>query len=481
MEHILENLQIFTNIILIMTLGWYLITLLQWYNYSLERVILKHHKIQWHLFYFLLPIALYYTLPDLYFYAYFYVVHLPLFIYWNKKLDKKLVVTSRVKRFLSILLFITFIIDGMCYFTPSCTYGVFIPLFLTWGITTILEKIFFISFKHKAKTRLKSIRDLKTIAITASYGKTSIKNYLYQVLSKKYNTYMTPRSVNTIGGIVKDVNVDLPLDTEIYIAEAGARAKGDIEDITMFLEPQYTIIGSVGEQHIEYFKTLDNIIYTKMEILKSPKLIKGFVHESVPINEYDTIQKFPNKLNIIKSDLNGLWFDLEINNTIEHFHAPILGRFNAINLTAVILSSLELGLSIEEIKIALHNIKGVEHRLHLTKVNGKLILDDSFNGNLDGMLEAVKISSTYENRKVIITPGLVESTIQANTTLAKAINDVFDLVIITGSLNKDILKTNIDNKKVILLEDKSKMQDILQEHTINGDLILFANDAPNFI
>jgi len=481
MEHILENLQIFTNIILIMTLGWYLITLLQWYNYSLERVILKHHKIQWHLFYFLLPIALYYTLPDLYFYAYFYVVHLPLFIYWNKKLDKKLVVTSRVKRFLSILLFITFIIDGMCYFTPSCTYGVFIPLFLTWGITTILEKIFFISFKHKAKTRLKSIRDLKTIAITASYGKTSIKNYLYQVLSKKYNTYMTPRSVNTIGGIVKDVNVDLPLDTEIYIAEAGARAKGDIEDITMFLEPQYTIIGSVGEQHIEYFKTLDNIIYTKMEILKSPKLIKGFVHESVPINEYDTIQKFPNKLNIIKSDLNGLWFDLEINNTIEHFHAPILGRFNAINLTAVILSSLELGLSIEEIKIALHNIKGVEHRLHLTKVNGKLILDDSFNGNLDGMLEAVKISSTYENRKVIITPGLVESTIQANTTLAKAINDIFDLVIITGSLNKDILKTNIDNKKVILLEDKSKMQDILQEHTINGDLILFANDAPNFI
>jgi len=481
MEHILENLQIFTNIILIMTLGWYLITLLQWYNYSLERVILKHHKIQWHLFYFLLPIALYYTLPDLYFYAYFYIVHLPLFIYWNKKLDKKLVVTSRVKRFLSILLFITFIIDGMCYFTPSCTYGVFIPLFLTWGITTILEKIFFISFKHKAKTRLKSIRNLKTIAITASYGKTSIKNYLYQVLSKKYNTYMTPRSVNTIGGIVKDVNDDLPLDTEIYIAEAGARAKGDIEDITMFLEPQYTIIGSVGEQHIEYFKTLDNIIYTKMEILKSPKLIKGFVHESVPINEYDTIQKFPNKLNIIKSDLNGLWFDLEINNTIEHFHAPILGRFNAINLTAVILSSLELGLSIEEIKIALHNINGVEHRLHLTKVNGKLILDDSFNGNLDGMLEAVKISSTYENRKVIITPGLVESTIQANTTLAKAINDVFDLVIITGSLNKDVLKSNIDHKKVILLEDKSKMQDILQEHTLNGDLILFANDAPNFI
>jgi len=481
MELILENLQIFTNIILIMTLGWYLITLLQWYNYAIDRVILKHHKIQWHIIYFVLPIALFYTIPTIYFYGYFYIVHLPLFILWNKKLDKKLVLTSRVKRFLTILLFITFIIDGLCYFSNSCHYGVFVPLFLTWGITTILEKMFFLSYKHKAKTTLKSIRNLDIIAITASYGKTSIKNYLYQVLSKKFNTYMTPRSVNTIGGIVKDVNDDLPSDTEIYIAEAGARAKGDIEEITMLLQPQYTIIGSVGEQHIEYFKTLDNIIHTKMEILKSPRLIKGFVHESVPINDYDTIQKFPNKLNITKSDLNGIWFDLEINGNQEHFHAPILGSFNAINLTSVILVALELGLSIDEVKIALHNIKGVEHRLHLTKVNGKLILDDSFNGNLEGMLEAVKISSTHDARKVIITPGLVESTIQANTTLAKAINEVFDLVIITGNLNKDVLKNNIDKSKVIILEDKSKMQDVLQEYTLSGDLILFANDAPNFI
>ena len=464
-----------------MTLGWYLITLLQWYNYSLDRVILKHHKIQWHFIYFILPIALFYVLPNTYFYIYFYIIHLPIFIYWNKNLDKKLVLTSRVKRFLALLLVITLIIDCLCYFSDFCNYGIFVPLFLTWGITSILEKIFFISYKHKAKIRLNNIRNLDIIAITASYGKTSIKNYLYQVLSKKFNTYMTPRSVNTIGGIVKDVNDDLPSDTEIYIAEAGARQKGDIEDITMFLQPQYTVIGSVGEQHIEYFKTLDNIIHTKMEILKSPRLIKGFVHESVPINNYDTIQKFPNKLNITKSDLNGIWFDLEINGMHEHFHAPILGSFNAINLTSVILVALELGLSIDEIKIALHNIKGVEHRLHITKVNGKLILDDSFNGNLEGMLEAVKISSTHESRKVIITPGLVESTIQANTTLAKAINEVFDLVIITGNLNKDVLKENIDKSKVIILEDKSKMQDVLQEHTLSGDLILFANDAPNFI
>jgi UDP-N-acetylmuramoyl-tripeptide--D-alanyl-D-alanine ligase len=461
-----------------MCLGWYLITNLQWYNYKLERVIFKHHKWYWHINYFIVPIVMYYLLEPLFFALFFYLLYLTAFILWNKTLDKPLVLTSRVKRFLGILLFITFAINLLCLFAPSCQgVTIFIPLMLAYVSSHILEKIFFISFKHKAKQKLKLIPNLKIIAITASFGKTSIKNYMYQVLSKKYKTYKTPRSVNTLAGIVLDVNNYLPSDTQIYIAEAGARLKGDIEEITMFLEPQYPVIGSVGEQHIEYFKTLDNIIHTKMEILKTPRIIKGFVHETVPILKYDTIEK----LNITMSNLDGIWFDLEINGVQEHFHAPVLGSFNAINLSAVILVALELGMSINEIKIALDKIQPVEHRLQLIKAGGKIIIDDSFNGNLEGMLEAVNISATYEGRKVIITPGLVESTLEANTKLAQAINEVFDVVIITGSLNLKVLSQNIDEKKIIVLKDKTKMEEMLAKETRVGDLILFANDAPNFI
>jgi len=477
----MEYFDIFTHILLVMSLGWYMITNLQWYNYKLERVILKHHKQQWHIVYFATPLVLFYILPSLYFDVYFYLLYLTSFVIWNRNLDKPLVLTSRVKRFLAILLFTTFAIDALVMFSETPVYGLFLPLIITYAITTLLEKMFFMSFKAKAKDRLKTIRDLQIIAITASYGKTSIKNYLYQVLSKKFNVYMTPRSVNTIGGIVKDVNSDLPLDTEIYIAEAGARETGDIEEIVNFIEPQYAIIGSVGEQHIEYFKTLDNIIHTKMEILKSPKLVHGFVHDSVPMLQYDTITKYPSNLNITRSDLNGIWFDLNIDGTIEHFHAPILGSFNAINLTSVILMSKTLGMSIDDIKLALHNMKPVDHRLHLSKANGKLILDDSFNGNLEGMLEAVQIASTHEGRKVIITPGLVESTMEANVEFAHAIDEVFDVIIITGDLNAKLFDKVIVKHKPIFLENKAKMQDMLLKETQMGDLILFANDAPNFI
>lgn len=477
----MEYFDIFTHILLVMSLGWYMITNLQWYNYKFERVVLKHHKQQWHIVYFATPIVLFYILPSLYFEIYFYALYLTSFVIWNRNLDKPLVLTSRVKRFLAILLFTTFAIDALVMFSETQVYGVFSPLILTYAITTLLEKMFFLSFKAKAKDRLKTIRNLQTIAITASYGKTSIKNYLYQVLSKKFNVYMTPRSVNTIGGIVKDVNSDLPLDTEIYIAEAGARETGDIEEIVRFIEPQYAIIGSVGEQHIEYFKTLDNIIHTKMEILKSPKLVHGFVHDSVPMLQYDTITKYPSNLNITRSDLNGIWFDLNIDGQVEHFHAPILGSFNAINLTSVILMAKTLGMTIDDIKLALHNMKPVDHRLHLSKANGKLILDDSFNGNLEGMLEAVQIASTHEGRKVIITPGLVESTMEANVEFANAIDEIFDVIIITGDLNAKLFDKVITKHKPIFLQNKADMQDMLLKETQMGDLILFANDAPNFI
>ncbi len=478
----MEYLYIFTHIILIMALGWYLITNLQWYNYKIERVVLKHHKWQWHITYFVAPIVLFHLLPELYFTIYFYLIFMTSFVLWNKKLDKSLVLTGRVKRFLAILLFTTFAITSLCLASESChSTAVFIPLFLAYGISTLLEKMFFISFKHKAKERLETIPGLKTIAITASYGKTSIKNYLYQVLKNKYKVYKTPRSVNTIGGIVLDVNRDLPLDTQIYIAEAGARQTGDIAEITLFLEPEYCVLGSVGEQHIEYFKTLDNIIHTKMEILQSPKMKKGFVHESVPIKEYDTITKFPDNLNVTMSNLDGIWFDILINGEQQHFHAPILGSFNAINLTAVILVAHELGMSIDEIKIAIKDLPQVEHRLQKIEAGGKIIIDDSFNGNLEGMLEAINICTHHEGRKVIVTPGLVESTSEANILLANEINEKFDFAIITGSLNTHLLSANIDDSKLFILKNKEKLQDTLAQKTKAGDLILFANDAPNFI
>jgi UDP-N-acetylmuramoyl-tripeptide--D-alanyl-D-alanine ligase len=140
-----------------------------------------------------------------------------------------------------------------------------------------------------------------------------------------------------------------------------------------------------------------------------------------------------------------------------------------------------LNIDKETVKKQLETLKPTPHRLQRVDAGGKIIIDDSFNGNIDGVMEGFNLASTYSGRKVLITPALVEVDDELNIEVAKRANEIFDLVILTGDLNYAIFKEHIDSSKLLKLESKDKMQEMLIEHTKAGDLILFANDAPSFI
>jgi UDP-N-acetylmuramoyl-tripeptide--D-alanyl-D-alanine ligase len=483
MQHFETIAQIATNIVVVLTFGFYLITNLQWYNYKIERVILKHHRPLWHTFYFIIPFILYYTTGQ-FFMIFFYFAYLPALYLWYKRLDKKLVFTWRVKRFFILLIGLVLFQDFLCTVKNACeTYGVFLPLAMAYIGSTIIEKYLFLVYKKQAKKKLQSIENLQIIAITGSYGKTSIKNFVTQILQTKFQTYMTPRSVNTLGGIIKDVNESLPQNTAFYVAEAGARERGDIYEITTFLEPQNVVVAKVGYAHIEYFKSLENIIRTKLEIMATPRLQKAYIHCSVTDEPHEKVEFFcEDEILDLEADLNGLRFCVDINGTKECFEVPhVLGAFQATNILVAIKIALYFGMSIQEVQKAVKKLQGVEHRLQKIQAGGKIILDDGFNGNIDGMKEAVRLCSLHKGRKVIVTPGLVESTDTLNEELIKNINAVFDVVIVTGKLNAELFKKHLHVKQKFFLEDKAKLQELLASQTKEGDIILFANDAPNFI
>ena len=476
----MEIFEFVSHILFVLVIGYYVISALQWYSYRLQRVVLNYKRYDWHLLFFLVPIFVYYLAGN-FFWIYLYLILMPTMYLWYRKLDKKLVFTGRVKRFFVFLLLATIFQNIICLSLESCyAFGVILPIFATIFLSMLFEKILFEGYKKNAKKKLESKKDLIIIAITASFGKTSIKNYLFQILSTKYNCYMTPRSVNTLGGIIKDINDDLPNDAEIYIVEAGARLRGDINDIVSLVNPHYAIVGKIGEQHIEYFKTLENIRNTKMELLNSNRLKKAFVHSSANIKPDSKTIEFGNELKNINSTLDGLYFDVELDGKLESFFTPLLGEFNAMNLLGCIHAA-KMKMSIDEIKKAIANLKGVEHRLQRIDAGGKLILDDSFNGNLEGMSASYDLAATYGGRKVIITPGIVESTDEANEILAKKIDDIFDVVILTGKSNLELLSKNIVKAEKIIVEDKRKIEDLLKEFTKKGDLILFSNDTPSFM
>ncbi len=470
-----------SHLLLTLTLGFYLILNMQWYSYRLERVIFRHKKYLWHLLYFLIPLLAYYTTGK-YFWIYFYFGLLPALGIWYRKIDKRLVFTGRVKRFFLFLLFAVLIEDALCLASDSCRlYGVVLPLLFALAASYLFEKILFLGFRKEARRKLEKMPQLKIVAITASYGKTSIKNFLHQILSQHYKCYMTPRSVNTLGGLMKDINDDLPEDTEIYIAEAGARQRGDIDEIARLLQHDYAVVGNIGPQHIEYFKTLENIRNTKMEILHSPKLKKAFVHESAHVKPDDRVLLYGSNIKNIEATLEGLTFELEIDGRREAFQAPLLGAFNAVNISAAILVALELGMDMEQIRKAVANLQSVAHRLQKIEAGGKLIIDDSFNGNIEGMTASYDLVKTFSGNKIVITPGVIESDEETNIALAKKIDEVFDLVIITGSVNAEVLATHIHNARKIILREKGMLEEVLAEETMPGDLILFSNDAPTFM
>ncbi len=471
----------FTNIIFVMTLGWYLITNLQWYDYRIERVVLRHHKTWWHVVYFIVPFVAYYTTGK-FFAIFFFFAVLPSIIMWHRKLDKKVVLTWRVKRFLILLFSLTVFQNILCSLKEGCElFGVFLPLLMTYLGSWAIEKFLFEAYKKQAKRKIAQMSELKIICVTGSYGKTSMKNFIAQVLGEKFNVYATPRSVNTLGGIIRDVNESLPSNTQVYVCEAGAREVGDIYAIAQLLHPQIVVVGKVGPQHLEYFKTLERIQRTKLELIHSDRLSRAFIHTSVTDEPHDKVTFFGDDIQNLEATLEGIDFDLKVADEVTHFHTSVLGGFQTININAAILIAQEMGMNKEEIVSAVKNLKSVEHRLERIDAGGKIILDDGYNGNIDGMLEGIRLCSLHEGRKVIVTPGLVESTEALNLELIHAINSVFDIAIITGSLNAALFEKELSVHQNIMLADKSQMVKVLGEVTRAGDIILFANDAPNFI
>ena len=469
-----------TNVIFVSALGWYLITNFQWYDYKIERVVLKHHKLWWHIIYFIIPFITYYGAYR-FFWIFLFFAILPALFMWHKKLDKKLVLTGRVKRFLGLLITLTLFQDYICTLKEACEmYGVFMPLLLTYIGSTLIEKYLFLAYKKEASKKLERMKHLKIVAITGSYGKTSTKNFLTQMLKKRYKVYATPRSVNTIGGIIRDINENLSEDTEIYICEAGARQRGDIYTIATFLHPHIVVVAKVGPQHLEYFKSIDVIKRTKLELIQSKLLEHAFVHNSVTDEPHEKVRFFGEDIHNVKANLDATSFDLELDGEMLHLQTPVLGAFQSINITAAIHVALALSLNKEEIVELVGKLQPIQHRLEKIEAGGKIILDDGYNGNLDGMLEAIRLCSLHKGRKVVVTPGLVESDESLNLELIEAINGVFDYAIITGSLNMALFAKELTIEHT-LLKNKEKLTSLLATKTQAGDIILFANDAPNFI
>ena len=233
------------------------------------------------------------------------------FVINYKKKIIKLKFTKRIIRIITILLIIDFllIITGKVVFDKSsliiANYMLIIfPLTNVLGIkvNVPIEKMINKKYIKNAKRIIDDNPNLIKIAVTGSYGKTSTKNILYQLLKDQYLTVCTPKSYNTLLGVTKTINSSVDQTTQIFIVECGATSRGDIKEIASLVKPTIGVITNIGPQHLETFKTIENIVDTKFE------LIDTLSYEGTAVingdNEYINKREINNVKNIIRISLN---------------------------------------------------------------------------------------------------------------------------------------------------------------------------------
>ncbi len=345
---------------------------------------------------------------------------------WPKKAKKPLVVTARVQR-----LFLT---QGVLCAALLCT--VWLPAYrgvaligvanmVVWlwtgvanRINTPVENAIAKGYVKDAAKRLDGMPNLTVVGITGSYGKTSVKNYLNALLSAKYNVLMTPGSYNTTMGVVRTIREMLRPSHEIFIAEMGAKQVGDIKEICDLVHPTYGIITSIGEQHLETFGSLDNIIATKFELADAipadGAAILNYDNEyirargvSVPTVTYGGADSGAGyRYSDMAVDTHGCQFTLTAPDGEScRYTTHLLGAHNIQNLAGCMALAHTLGISLKEMVYPVRLIKTVEHRLQLLP-NG--YIDDAYNSNPAGFRSALDTLAAFAAQRVLVTPGMVE-------------------------------------------------------------------------
>lgn len=445
----------------------------------------------------------------------------------RKRYKKPLVFTARVKRLMTVMCLLTALIVGIALagvyaglfgkYEILPIYTAVVALLFSFCISHFLvfcsyyilqpfEKSINRKFYKSAENKLRQMPELKVIGITGSYGKTSTKHFLHRILSEQFETLMTPGSFNTTLGVVRTVNEHLKPYHEVFIVEMGAKQSGDIREICNLVHPTLGILTAVGPQHLETFRTIENVRNTKFELIDSlPSAGCAILNDDYPIiaerkvdncrvlrystNEKDAEAKY--FIENIKYHSAGTTFELRGKDGAHYqFETKLFGDYNITNLAAAIITALQIGVPADKIMRGVKKIQAVEHRFCVNKLpNGVTILDDAFNSNPAGSSMAVKVLSQIDTgRKIIITPGMIElgeRQYELNEALGSHIAEAkIDYAVIIGEYNKEalsdgLLKGNFNSDNILYFNTFLEANAWMTAFAKKGDVVLIENDLPD--
>jgi UDP-N-acetylmuramoyl-tripeptide--D-alanyl-D-alanine ligase len=252
--------------------------------------------------------------------------------------------------------------------------------FLTDNVLTFLQK-----FANYHRKQLKAT----FIGITGTNGKTTTKELVYQVLSKKYNVLATKGNFNNHIGVPLTL-LSITPEHDMAIIEMGANHQGEIADLSKIAMPEYGYVTNFGKAHLEGFGSFEGVIKTKSELFQYILSTNGTVF----VNREDEIQieKTVNNKKSFLSDkifLEGANPFVVVNNNGLLIKTNLIGNYNFTNIKAAISIAEFFGVSNQKIKEALEEYHPTNNRSQIIEKGSNTIILDAYNANPTSMKAAI--------------------------------------------------------------------------------------------
>ncbi|NNC94630.1 MAG: UDP-N-acetylmuramoyl-tripeptide--D-alanyl-D-alanine ligase [Chitinophagales bacterium] len=293
------------------------------------------------------------------------------------------------------------VIDEKEYETDRCI--------LVEDVLSTLQKL---SAFHRGKF------SIPIIAITGSNGKTTTKELIYAILSRKYEILKTEGNFNNHIGVPITL-LKLKPHHEMAIIEMGANHQGEIRSYCDWVQPNYGIITNVAKAHLEGFGSLEGVVQAKGELYDHLKG-KGLVF--VPSDQKRLMEKSADQSRITYGELQSDYLrvtELEegINVTLEYscngvdrkVSSGLYGSYNLYNIAASICIGKYFEVDDENIRSALEKFRSENNRSQFIERKGNRIVLDAYNANPSSMKAAIEqFASVKSSHKVLILGDMFE-------------------------------------------------------------------------
>ena len=249
-------------------------------------------------------------------------------------------------------------------------------------------------------TKYRKKLDIQVIGITGSNGKTTTKDIVYSLLSAKAKTLKTEGNYNNHIGLPYTL-LNVTDEEKFVVLEMGMSSLGEIRRLGEISSPDYAIITNIGDSHIEFLKTRDNVFKAKTELLEFVNKENTFVCGD---DEY-----------LAKLDVNRIGFNDNNTHKIESYEfsdkgskfvldgkeykISLLGKHNISNTAIAIELAKKIGLTDEEIQSGLKEIKISNMRFQEIKIGEDIYINDAYNASPTSMKAAIDTLNEIYNDK----------------------------------------------------------------------------------